>query len=115
MTSTALDSFAVHYYRTIALLAAAVAGGADLSALCEASPFANTPALAALVCRTSTLAHEAHADGEHLVERLTSGASVQEAVTLEHARACLCLDVVACVAKYHDDQVAQFWLRQLAA
>ena len=40
---------------------------------------------------------------------------VHEAVAVEHARACLCLDVVACVAKYHDDQVAQFWLRQLAA
>ena len=115
MTSTALDSFALHYYRTVALLAGAVAAGADLPALCEASPFANTPALAALVCKTSTLAHAAHAEGEHLVERLSNGALVHEAVAVEHARACLCLDVVACVAKYHDDQVAQFWLRQLAA
>ena len=76
MTSTALDSFAVHYYRSVTFLAAAVAAGADLSALCEASPFANTPTLAALVCKTSTLAREAHAEGQHLVDRLGSGALV---------------------------------------
>ena len=52
-----------------------------------------------------------------LVERLGSDEPRSVRVLLVHelARHCLSQDVIRCVAKYHDEEIAQFWLVQTAA
>jgi len=41
--------------------------------------------------------------------------SVRVLVVHELAKHCLAQDVIRCVAKYHDEEMAQFWLVQTAA
>ena len=41
--------------------------------------------------------------------------SVRVLLVHELAKHCLTQDVIRCVAKYHDEEMAQFWLVQTAA
>ncbi len=97
----ALDVERVEYFRAVADYAEMVSRGADLRflALSGSAPVLTVPEL-----------HD-------LAERLASDdpRSVRVLLVHELAKHCLSQDVIRCVAKYHDEEMAQFWLVQTAA
>ena len=102
-----LDHLHFEYWRTVAVFAARINGGADPRLLCAGSPFIANSRLARLV------------PGFSITPALISAGLLADAPDLRiHqllARQCLLLDVLRCLARYHDVVLARFWSVQLAA
>ena len=116
--SDALDAERVEYFRAVADYAEMVSRGADLRFLVNGSDYALAFELAQLVPALSCTAPVmTEAELHDLVQRLGSDDSRSIRVLLVHelARHCLSQDVIRAVAKYHDEEMAQFWLVQTAA
>src|SRR5258708_37069009 len=114
----ALDVERVEYFRAVADYAEMVSRGADLRFLVGGSDYALAFELAQLVPALSGAAPVLTAPDLHdLAERLASNdpRSVRVLLVHELAKHCLSQDVIRCVAKYHDEEMAQFWLVQTAA
>ena len=114
----ALDVERVEYFRAVADYAEMVSRGADLRFLVEGSDFALAFELAQLVPMLSGTAAVLTVPELHdLAQRLASDdpRSVRVLLVHELAKHCLAQDVIRCVAKYHDEDMAQFWLVQTAA
>ena len=114
----ALDVERVEYFRAVADYAEMVSRGADLRFLVEGSDYALAFELAELVPMLSgTAAVLTVAELHDLAQRLQGHdpRSVRVLLVHELAKHCLAQDVIRCVAKYHDEEMAQFWLVQTAA
>ena len=114
----ALDVERVEYFRAVADYAEMVSRGADLRFLVEGSDYALAFELAELVPMLSgTAAVLTVAELHDLAQRLQGDdpRSVRVLLVHELAKHCLAQDVIRCVAKYHDEEMAQFWLVQTAA
>ena len=114
----ALDVERVEYFRAVADYAEMVSRGADLRFLVEGSDYALAFELADLVPMLSgTAAVLTVAELHDLAQRLQGDdpRSVRVLLVHELAKHCLAQDVIRCVAKYHDEEMAQFWLVQTAA
>ena len=114
----ALDVERVEYFRVVADYAEMVSRGADLRFLVEGSDYALAFELAELVPMLSgTAAVLTVAELHDLAQRLQGDdpRSVRVLLVHELAKHCLAQDVIRCVAKYHDEEMAQFWLVQTAA
>jgi len=114
----ALDAERVEYFRAVADYAEMVSRGADLRFLVDGSDYALAFELAQLVPALSGTAPVLTVPELHdLAERLGSDEPRSVRVLLVHelARHCLSQDVIRCVAKYHGEEMAQFWLVQTAA
>ena len=114
----ALDVERVEYFRAVADYAEMVSRGADLRFLLEGSDYALAFELAKLVPMLSgTAAVLTIAELHNLAQRLQGDdpRSVRVLLVHELAKHCLAQDVIRCVAKYHDEEMAQFWLVQTAA
>jgi len=114
----ALDAERVEYFRAVADYAEMVSRGADLRFLVDGSDYALAFELAELVPTLSGTKPVLTVPELHdLAERLGSyePRSVRVLLVHELARHCLSQDVIRCVAKYHDEEMAQFWLVQTAA
>ena len=114
----ALDVERVEYFRAVADYAEMVSRGADLRFLVEGSDYALAFELAELVPMLSgTAAVLTVAELHDLGQRLQGDdpRSVRVLLVHELAKHCLAQDVIRCVAKYHDEEMAQFWLVQTAA
>ena len=114
----ALDVERVEYFRVVADYAEMVSRGADLRFLVEGSDYALAFELAELVPMLSgTAAVLTVAELHDLAQRLQGDdpRSVRMLLVHELAKHCLAQDVIRCVAKYHDEDMAQFWLVQTAA
>ena len=114
----ALDVERVEYFRAVADYAEMVSRGADLRFLVEGSDYALAFELAKLVPMLSgTAAVLTIAELHNLAQRLQGDdpRSVRVLLVHELAKHCLAQDVIRCVAKYHDEEMAQFWLVQTAA
>ena len=113
-----LDVERVEYFRAVADYAEMVSRGADLRVLVEGSDYALAFELAELVPMLSgTAAVLTVAELHDLAQRLQGDdpRSVRVLLVHELAKHCLAQDVIRCVAKYHDEEMAQFWLVQTAA
>src|ERR1700674_882185 len=116
--SDALDAERVEYFRAVADYAEMVSRGADLRFLVEGSDYALAFELAQLVPALSGSAPVLTVSELHdLAVRLASDdpRSVRVLLVHELAKHCLSQDVIRCVAKYHDEELAQFWFVQTAA
>ena len=116
--SDALDVERLEYFRAVADYAEMVSRGADLPFLVDGSDYALAFELAELVPTLSGTKPVLTVPELHdLAERLGSDEPRSVRVLLVHelARHCLSQDVIRCVAKYHDEEMAQFWLVQTAA
>ena len=114
----ALDVERVEYFRAVADYAEMVSRGADLRFLVEGSDYALAFELAELVPMLSgTAAVLTVAELHDLGQRLQGDdpRSVRVLLVHELAKHCRAQDVTRCVAKYHDKEMAQFWLVQTAA
>ena len=114
----ALDVERVEYFRAVADYAEMVSRGADLRFLVGGSDYALAFELAQLVPALSGSAPVLTVPELHdLAERLASDdpRSVRVLLVHELAKHCLSQDVIRCVAKYHDEEMAQFWLVQIAS
>ena len=114
----ALDVERVEYFRAVADYAEMVSRGADLRFLVEGSDFALDFELAQLVPTLSGTSPVLTVPELHgLAQRLSDEEPRSVRVLLVHelARHCLAQDVIRCVAKYHDEEMALFWLVQTAA
>ena len=114
----ALDVERVEYFRAVADNAEMLSRGADLRFLVEESDFALDFELAQLVPTLSGTAPVLTVCELHgLAQRLCDDEPRSVRVLLVHelAKHCLSQDVIRCVAKYHDEEMAQFWLVQTAA
>ena len=114
----ALDVERLEYFRAVADYAEMVSRGADLRFLVEGSDYALAFELAELVPMLSgTAAVLTVAELHDLAQRLQGDdpRSVRVLLVHELAKHCLAQDVIRCVAKYHDEDMAQFWLVQTAA
>ena len=114
----AVDVERVEYFRAVADYAEMVSRGADLRFLVEGSDYALAFELAKLVPMLSgTAAVLTIAELHNLAQRLQGDdpRSVRVLLVHELAKHCLAQDVIRCVAKYHDEEMAQFWLVQTAA
>ena len=113
-----LDVERVEYFRAVADYAEMVSRGADLRFLVEGSDYALAFELAELVPMLSgTAAVLTVAELHDLAQRLQGDdpRSVRVLLVHELAKHCLAQDVIRCVAKYHDEEMAQFWFVQTAA
>ena len=114
----ALDVERVEYFRAVADYAEMVSRGADLRFLVEGSDYALAFELAKLVPMLSGTAAVLTVPELHdLAQRLAGDdpRSVRVLLVHELAKHCLTQDVIRFVAKYHDEEMAQFWLVQTAA
>ena len=114
----ALDVERVEYFRAVADYAEMVSRGANLRFLVEGSDFALDFELAQLVPTLSGSAAVLTVRELHgLAQRVCDDARRSIRVLLVHelAKHSLSQDVIRCVAKYHDEEIAQFWLVQTAA
>ena len=114
----ALDVERVEYFRVVADYAEMVSRGADLRFLVEGSDFALDFELAQLVPTLSGTApiltvRELHGLAQRVCD--DEPRSIRVLLVHELAKHCLSQDVIRCVAKYHDEEMAQFWLVQTAA
>ena len=117
-TGDALEVERVEYFRVVADYAEMVSRGADLRFLVEGSDYALAFELAELVPMLSGTAAALTTPELHdLAQRLASDdpRSVRVLLVHELAKHCLAQDVIRCVAKYHDEDMPQFWLVQTAA
>ena len=113
-----LDAERVEYFRAVADYAEMVGRGADLRFLVEGSDYVLAFELAQTVPALSgTAAVLTMPELHDLAQRLASDDPRPVRVLLVHelAKHCLSQDVIRCVAKYHDEEMAQFWLVQTAA
>ena len=116
--SDALDVERLEYFRAVADYAEMVSRGADLPFLVDGSDYALAFELAQLVPALSGSAPVLTVPELHdLAERMARDdpRSVRVLLVHELAKHCLSQDVIRCVAKYHDEEMAQFWLVQTAA
>ena len=102
-----LDLLFLDYWRTVAVLAARITRGADPRPLCIESRFISESRLARLV--------PSFAATPALISIEAIAAAPELRVHQLLARHCLLLDVLRCLARYHDEELAQFWTVQLAA
>jgi len=113
----ALDFERVEYFRAVSDYAEMVSRGADLRFLVDGSDFVLDIELAQLVPTLSGTAPALTVSELHdLTQRLGDDPrSVRVLLAHAIARHCLSQDVIRCIAKYHDEEMAQFWLVQTAA
>ena len=114
----ALNTERVEYFRAVADYAEMVSRGADLRFLVDGSDYALDFELALLVPSLSCSAPVLTVpELRSLVQRLgrEGPRSVRVLLVHELARHCLSQDVIRCVAKYYDEEMAQFWVVQTAA
>ena len=101
-----LDLHRIAYWRAVAIYAARVNAGANPLQLCSADAFVTDPKLARLV------------PGFSISPPLFEASDLNDGPPLRlHqvlARHCLLLDVLHCLARYHDEELARFWSAQLA-
>jgi len=114
----ALDVDRVEYFRAVADYAEMVSRGADRRFLVEGSDYALAFELAQLVpVLSGTAAVLTFTELHDLAQRPEEDdpRSVRVLLVHELAKHCLAQDVICCVAKYHDEEMAQFWFVQTAA
>ncbi len=113
-----LDPERVRYFRTVTHYAELVSRGGNLRFLVDGSEFVLDPELARIVPAVSrTRPVLTVTEWEEFGRRLGADGplSVRALLACSLARHCLMHDVIHCVAKYHDEEVALFWLVQMAA
>ena len=114
----ALDFERLKYFRTVTHYAELVSRGANLRFLVDGSDFVLDLEFAQLVPTLSgTRLVLTISEWEEFGERLGADGpmSIRALLICALARHCLVHDVIRCVAKYHDEEVALFWLVQTAA
>ena len=114
----ALDCERVKYFRTVTHYAELVSRGGNLRFLVDGSDFVLDLELARLVPALSvTRPVLTLSEWEEFGQRLGADGplSVRALLACALARHCLVQDVIRCLAKYHDEEMALFWLVQTAA
>ena len=101
-----LDLNRIAYWRAVAIYSARVNGGANPLSLCGSDAFVTDAKLARLVPGFSISPALLNASD------LVDGPPLRLHQVL--ARHCLLLDVLHCIARYHDEELARFWSVQLA-
>jgi hypothetical protein len=107
LPSVDFDLLHLDYWRTVAVFAARINGGADPRRLCIESRFIAESRLARLVPGLSNT--------PALINTEAITAAPELRVHQLIARHCLLGDVLRCLARYHDEALANFWFVQLAA